>query len=253
MTYAGFGKRLLAYLLDSLVLSTAGAVFAVMYGYYFYILSFWLVGALYFILMEGGSGHATLGKKVMGIIVVDQSGEGISYGTAAARYLGKLLSAVTLFVGYLMAAFTENSQALHDKIAGTYVIDGMGKPDRYRAGKQMIGSLSSSGGGMTGRQVVGISGEFAGQAVGVASAGTMIGRDPVACQIALSASAPGVSRHHCQVDFNPGTGMFILNDLGSTYGTYLMSGMKLTSGQPAALKSGERFCVGSKANIFEVR
>ena len=47
--------------------------------------------------------------------------------------------------------------------------------------------------------------------------------------------------------------MFIINDLGSTYGTYLMNGMRIPSGQPAALRPGERFYAGSQANVFEVR
>lgn len=105
----------------------------------------------------------------------------------------------------------------------------------------------------TGRCIVGISGEFAGRSVQLLPGGTMIGRDSVACQIALSASAPGISRHHCQVNFNPQTGMFIINDLGSTYGTYLMNGIRIPSGQPAALRPGERFYAGSQANVFEVR
>ncbi|MBS7008431.1 RDD family protein [Anaerostipes sp.] len=237
MIYANFGKRLLAYLIDALALSAFGGIFAALYGYFAYMAVFWIVGALYFILFEGSSWHATLGKKAMGIMVVDSSGNGIDYGTAAVRYLGKILSCLTVFIGYIMAAFTDKSQALHDKVAGTYVIDAAG----------------NYAGNRSGRQVVGISGEFAGQSAGISAAGVMIGRDPVACRIALSASSPGVSRHHCQVDYNLQTGMFIVNDLGSTYGTYLMDGTKLTSGQPAALRAGERFCVGSRANIFEVR
>ena len=250
MVYANFGKRLLAYLIDVLMLNVLCGMIIIFYGYYVYMAVFWVAGALYYILFEGSSWHATLGKRAMGISVVDGSGNGIEYGTAAVRYLGRILSSLTVFVGYLMAAFTENSQALHDKVAGTFVIDGSPVPGRYQTGAGQAGNFS---GGQSGRQMVGISGEFAGRAAAVSPAGTMIGRDPVACQIALSASAPGVSRHHCQVDYNPQTRMFILNDLGSTYGTYLLNGTRLKSGQPAALKSGERFCVGSKANIFEVR
>lgn len=237
MVYANFGKRLLAYLIDTLALNLIGGMIAAMYGYFAYLAVFWIAGALYFILFEGSSWHATPGKKAMGIMIVDGSGNGIDYGTAAVRYLGKILSSLTVFIGYLMAAFTEKSQALHDKVAGTYVIDAAGV---YAGSK-------------SGRMVVGISGEFAGQSAVLSKGGIMIGRDPVACRIALSASSPGVSRHHCQVDYNPQTGMFIVNDLGSTYGTYLMDGTRLASGQPAALRSGERFCVGSRANIFEVR
>lgn len=253
MNYAGFGKRFLAYLIDWILIGVCQWIFILLFGYYAYYFGGFLVSALYFILFEGSGWHATLGKKALGIMVVDLNGNGITYGTAVIRYLGKILSSITLFIGYLMAAFTQNCQALHDKIANTYVVEAAPASMNYNSGPRPGPAPGPSPSYVSGRQIVGISGEFAGRSVQLAPTGTIIGRDPVACQIALSASSPGVSRHHCQVDFNPQTGMFIVNDLGSTYGTYLMNGTKLTSGQPAALRPGERFCVGSQANIFEVR
>ena len=41
---------------------------------------------------------------------------------ALGRSLAKILSALTLFIGYIMAAFTKRKQALHDKIASTLVV-----------------------------------------------------------------------------------------------------------------------------------
>jgi len=79
---------------------------------------------LYFTLMESSSRQATLGKSALGIIVTDMNGDQISWGRANARYWSKLLSALTLFIGYLMVAFTEKKQALHDMIAGTLVVKG---------------------------------------------------------------------------------------------------------------------------------
>ena len=122
MNYAGFGKRLLAYLIDGVIIGLAGGILAVFFGYYFYLIFGWLLGALYFILMEGGTWQATLGKRAMGLIVTDMNGDPISYGTATLRYLGKFVSSLILGIGYLMAAFTENHQALHDKIASTLVL-----------------------------------------------------------------------------------------------------------------------------------
>ena len=68
MNYAGFGKRLLAYLIDGVIIGLAGGILAVFFGYYFYLIFGWLLGALYFILMEGGTWQATLGKRAMGLI-----------------------------------------------------------------------------------------------------------------------------------------------------------------------------------------
>jgi uncharacterized RDD family membrane protein YckC len=49
------------------------------------------------------------------------AGQRISFARATARFLGKLVSALILGIGFLMAAFTEKKQALHDLIAATIV------------------------------------------------------------------------------------------------------------------------------------
>ncbi|NEQ41607.1 MAG: protein kinase [Okeania sp. SIO3I5] len=65
---------------------------------------------------------ATIGKKIMGIIVTDLNGNLISFARANARYLAKTISLITLLIGFIMAAFTKKKQGLHDKIAGTLVV-----------------------------------------------------------------------------------------------------------------------------------
>jgi uncharacterized RDD family membrane protein YckC len=67
--------------------------------------------------------QATLGKRALRLRVVQMDGEPISFGRASARFFAKVLSSV-LLVGFIMAAFTENKQALHDRIAGCLVIRG---------------------------------------------------------------------------------------------------------------------------------
>ena len=58
----------------------------------------------------------------LGIIVTDLNGNPISFGKANGRYWGKIISTLILLIGYIMAAFTEKKQALHDMMAGTLVI-----------------------------------------------------------------------------------------------------------------------------------
>ncbi len=62
--------------------------------------------------------------EAMGIIVTDLNGGRIDPGKAALRWVGKIISCIILFIGYIMAAFTERKQALHDMIAGTLVLKG---------------------------------------------------------------------------------------------------------------------------------
>lgn len=81
-----------------------------------------LLQALYFVLLESGPAQATLGKRALGIKVVDERGRRISIGRAIGRFLGKILSSALLGIGYLMAGWTERKRALHDMVADTFVV-----------------------------------------------------------------------------------------------------------------------------------
>lgn len=90
------------------------------------ILTFFLFTAIlkwfYFTRLESLPIKATFGKKIMGIIVTDLNGNSISFARANGRHFAKQISLITLLIGFIMAAFTEKKQALHDKIAGTLVV-----------------------------------------------------------------------------------------------------------------------------------
>lgn len=81
---------------------------------------------LWFTIAESSKWQATVGKKLVGLKVTDESGERIGFGKANGRYLSKSLSALIFFIEFIMIAFTEKKQGLHDKIAGTLVIKGTG-------------------------------------------------------------------------------------------------------------------------------
>ncbi|MNO45805.1 RDD family protein [compost metagenome] len=83
-----------------------------------------MFGWLYFTLMESSKWQATLGKMALGIVVVDELYDTrISFGKANKRYWSKMISSLIIFIGYIMVFFTQERQALHDKIAGTHVVD----------------------------------------------------------------------------------------------------------------------------------
>jgi len=77
---------------------------------------------LYFALMDSSSTQGTLGKMAVGIKVCDMNGQRLSFGHATGRYFAKILSGLTLMVGYVMVAFTEKKQGLHDMVASTLVV-----------------------------------------------------------------------------------------------------------------------------------
>jgi len=77
---------------------------------------------LYHTMMESSRHQATLGKMALGIKVADMNGNRISFARANGRFFAKWLSGAIMNIGYLMAAFTEKKQALHDILAGCLVV-----------------------------------------------------------------------------------------------------------------------------------
>jgi uncharacterized RDD family membrane protein YckC len=88
-----------------------------------YSLAKFFVIATYFAGLESSRWQATLGKKIFGLRVGDSEGKRISTGKAIFRTCGKVFSGQILLIGYLMAFFTKNKQALHDFLAGTFVFE----------------------------------------------------------------------------------------------------------------------------------
>ncbi len=94
----------------------------VLFVIFFFGLSFG-IPALYYTLTTGSSMQGTLGKKLVGLRVIREDGQDVTYGVALGRYLAALLSGLICAIGYIMAAFDEEKRALHDLICGTRVIE----------------------------------------------------------------------------------------------------------------------------------
>ena len=77
---------------------------------------------LYWALLESSPWQATVGKRLLGLYVTDMEGKRISFGRASGRFFGKVISELTIGIGYLMAGFTPKKQALHDMVAKCLVL-----------------------------------------------------------------------------------------------------------------------------------
>lgn len=80
----------------------------------------------------------------------------------------------------------------------------------------------------------------------------LIGRDPANCKVVFREGTEGISGRHCSVSYDAAKDEFILTDLRSTYGTFLMNGQKLNPNVPYRLKAGDGFYAGTKENSFRV-
>jgi uncharacterized RDD family membrane protein YckC len=119
--FAGFWIRVLAYLIDGLILLVPASLLRYQLGNGGALLAL-VVDWIYFAGLESSSSRATLGKMIVGVAVSDQNGNQISFGRATGRYFAKIISAITFGIGYLMVAWTDRKRGLHDMIAGTVVV-----------------------------------------------------------------------------------------------------------------------------------
>jgi uncharacterized RDD family membrane protein YckC len=127
LAYAGAGSRFIALLIDGVILGAIGAAIGLIVdgdaastSGATSLLNL-VVSAAYFIGLIGSSGM-TLGGRLLGVRVVDRDGQQPSYGTAAIRWVGSIISGIILFIGYIMAFWDSKKQTLHDKMAGSYVV-----------------------------------------------------------------------------------------------------------------------------------
>ncbi|MCF7809516.1 RDD family protein [bacterium] len=140
--YAGFWRRFVAFIIDMIAIGivtsllrlfTGGSLIhqpTMMHGcpnYGAMFLSFSNIASivitwLYFALLESSTRQATFGKMALGLFVTDLEGNRLSFTRASGRYFSKIISGMTMTIGFLMAGFTAKKQALHDMIAGCLVL-----------------------------------------------------------------------------------------------------------------------------------
>jgi uncharacterized RDD family membrane protein YckC len=136
VVYSGFWRRFAAYLIDLVIVSLVVLILSATMGFSVGIGGVGGPGAsvlgiliavaapwLYWAGMESSKHQATIGKMAMGMAVTDQFNNRISFLRASVRYYGKLLSGLTLLIGFIMAGFTQRKQALHDMLAGSLVVN----------------------------------------------------------------------------------------------------------------------------------
>lgn len=134
IVYANFWKRVAAAIIDGIIFIIFLALFK-----NFGILI--LLGWVYYAIMESSPQQGTLGKMAVGIAVTDLKGNRISFGRATGRYFcmyltaitfviyifidtyfGICLTAITLAIDYIIAAFTGKRQTIRDMIASCLII-----------------------------------------------------------------------------------------------------------------------------------
>ena len=129
---ANFGRRLLAFLIDIVIVVVPFAVVvnvSAATGHdsdtaQFLAFAFLFAESLaYFALFEGGRRGQTLGKRALGIRVIHfETGHRIGYGRAVGRNLARIVSNFFCYLGYFWMLWDTERQTWHDKIATTIVV-----------------------------------------------------------------------------------------------------------------------------------
>jgi uncharacterized RDD family membrane protein YckC len=140
--YGGFWIRVIAFLVDGAIVRAATWPVSAMFGlvglgtmsgfphaglglHVFgsgVVVTLVIFGSwLYEAFMLSSPYQATLGKMIFGMKVTDLYGNRISFARATGRHFAKWLSGFILGIGYLMVAFSQRKQGLHDMLAETLV------------------------------------------------------------------------------------------------------------------------------------
>ena len=148
--YGGFWIRLLAHLMDHIILGAIAAplffimvfpaairvaheaernqepspemIFAILSSVFGYIALAFVGQWLYEALLTSSSWQGTIGKRVLRLKVVDEAGNRIGFGRATGRFFAKILSSMFFCIGFIMVGFTERKRGLHDMLAATVVM-----------------------------------------------------------------------------------------------------------------------------------
>jgi uncharacterized RDD family membrane protein YckC len=148
--YGGFWIRLLAHLIDHVILGAVAAplffvmalptilrvvheaerdqepspemIMAILSSVFLYAAIAFAGQWLYEALLTSSSWQGTIGKRVLRLKVVDEAGNRIGFGRATGRFFAKILSSMFFCIGFIMIGLTERKTGLHDMLAGTKVL-----------------------------------------------------------------------------------------------------------------------------------
>jgi uncharacterized RDD family membrane protein YckC len=120
---ASFGRRLVALLVDAILVGIVIGIIQVATNRLIADLVGFVIGLLYYAYLEGSNSGQTIGKRALGIRVIDfGTGGPIGFGRGVIRYLGRIVSTIPCFLGYFWMLWDKERQCWHDKFANDVVV-----------------------------------------------------------------------------------------------------------------------------------
>lgn len=120
--YVSVWKRLWAFLIDLAVFAVIFWALAQLMDEFTVSLVLLVIIWLYYALLESSPWQASLGKRVMGLKVVDKRGRRLTFWKATKRMLSRIVTNFTFYFGFFTAAFDKHRETLHDRLSKSVVI-----------------------------------------------------------------------------------------------------------------------------------
>ena len=118
--YAGFWQRFLAGIIDSIILIVIEVIliFIPIIGWILSLFVAWL----YFAIQHSSTKQATFGMRALDIKITNENHGKIGFWRATGNFYLTVISALVVFIGFLMIAFTSKKQGFHNLISRTLCI-----------------------------------------------------------------------------------------------------------------------------------
>lgn len=166
------------------------------------------------------------------------------WGPKGAEWIPVVLLLAAIVMAFRPAARKKISQAVYRQP--------LPEPQKY---VPMAAPLAPTVPGLTGSRpaLKGVAGQYTGKSFSLDAGPSVLGRDQRAANLVFDSEANSISKRHCMVSWDNARRTFVLQDLGSTNGTFLSTGERIPPGVPRDLAPGDRFFIGDLRNQFEVR
>lgn len=119
---ADFALRMAATMIDLIILIIP-VVLLIIFTKVIGVILCVIIGWAYYALLESSSLQGTIGKFALKLEVTDLEGQPLNLLQATKRYFAHYLSILTLGAGFIVLAFNDKKQAVHDLLTDCMVLD----------------------------------------------------------------------------------------------------------------------------------
>lgn len=192
-----------------------------------------LVTVGYFTAFAASPIAATPGMAMLGMWIVYEDDKANHFVKALTRFLFGVITCIPFGFGFWYGFLSSDGKTVYDIAVNSSVAT---------YSQRMKGAAVPC--------LFDVSGPQKALCCEIEKGGAVLGRDQRVCKVVFPADAPGISRIHCNVRYNEQTGVFLLEDMGSSFGTFAENGEQIYPGKIKVLENNQRFYLAQRSNMF---